>query len=226
MRLSPTARGVVAATAFALLLCGCGSTDEPRTSPATTPPPSSTITAATPTPTPTPTRSSPASPSRPATPATTPAPTKTATVRGGGEDTGSGTTKAPKGAVCARVVDRDIATVLGTSVTRSSFSGGCTFAQSDSAAPTATLEQTRFTGMQAAHDDVTSAVEGSPQPVSIGDEAFVVTGTMFGGTDIQGGGAVRLGSRLVKVTVEQHQGLARAKVRRLVVDLLRLAARG
>lgn len=233
MRLFPTARGIVAVTATVLLLSGCGTDDDPGTAPATTPPPAVTETPtlpaetpttappSSPTNSPTPTQSPTATPTRPATPASPPA--KSPTGRGGGENTGSGS--APTGAVCKRVQDRDVATVLGARVTRSSFSGGCTFEQSDSDAPAATLEQSKFAGMKAARDDVTSAVEGSPEPVTVGDEAFVVTGTMFGGSDLQGGGAVRLGDQLVKVTVEQHQGLPRAKVRRLVLDLLRLAAR-
>ncbi len=226
MRHAPLVRAAALTAAAVLLLSGCGSDDEPRTA-ATTPPMATTGQAGTSTPTPTltPTQAPPSS--RPATPTKRATPTRTATSRGGGEDTGTGgVTKAPTGTVCARVKDRDVATVLGSPVTRSSFSGGCAFEQSDSDAPIATLEQTRFTSMKAAREDVTSAVEGNPEPVPVGEEAFVVTGTMFGGSEIQGGGAVRLGSQLVKVTVEQHQGLGRARVRQLVLDLLRLSARG
>jgi hypothetical protein len=79
-------------------------------------------------------------------------------------------------------------------------------------------------GMDGAKEAATSSIEGVPQDVSgVGDAAFVVTGTAFGGDAIQGGGAVRIEDRLISVTLAQAGGLSRAKVRNLVLSLLRLA---
>jgi hypothetical protein len=80
--------------------------------------------------------------------------------------------------------------------------------------------------MDGAKAEATSAVEGDPQDVAgIGSAAFVVTGSMFGGPDINGAGAVQVGGRIISVYLEQHSGLAADKVRALVVELLKLVAR-
>ena len=77
--------------------------------------------------------------------------------------------------------------------------------------------------MDGAKSEATSAVEGTPQDLSgIGAAAFVVTGGMFGGPDVNAAGAVRLGNRIISVFLVQRSRLAESKVRRLEVDLLKL----
>jgi hypothetical protein len=79
--------------------------------------------------------------------------------------------------------------------------------------------------MDGAKNEATSAVEGEPQDVpGIGAAAFVVTGSMFGGSDVQAAGAVQTGSRIISVFLEQRSGIAAGKVRTMETDLLRLVA--
>jgi hypothetical protein len=107
--------------------------------------------------------------------------------------------------------------------------GGCTFAQKNSSSPAASFVETSFRatpgGMTGAKNNATSAVEGTPEDLTgIGDAAFVVTGTEFGGDQTQGAGAVHVGNRLISVTLSQSAGLSAPQVRALVVKLLRFAA--
>ena len=67
---------------------------------------------------------------------------------------------------------------------------------------------------------------GNPQNLSgVGSAAFVVTGSMFGGPDVNAAGAVQVGSRIISVYLVQRSGLPEAKVRSLEVDLLELVAK-
>lgn len=119
--------------------------------------------------------------------------------------------------------------MLGGEITGSAIpGGGCSFNQKSPDPPAATIYDVAFAdmsgGMDGAKANATSAVEGEPVDLTgIGDAAFVVTGTSFGGTDLQGAGAVRVGDRLINVQLAQSNGLSRAKVRALVVNLLKLA---
>jgi hypothetical protein len=77
--------------------------------------------------------------------------------------------------------------------------------------------------MAGAKSEANSAVEGTPKDLSgIGSAAFVITGAMFGGPDVNAAGAVQLGNRIVTVYLVQHSGLAASRVRSLEVDLLEL----
>jgi len=145
---------------------------------------------------------------------------------GDGEDDGQPATAG--GGICADLSSDAVGAVLGVAVTGSALSGGgCAFDPKDPDSPAVTVIDTPYRpdpGMAGAKTEATSAVEGDPEDLpSIGDAAFVVTGTSFGGEDVQGAGAVRLGDRLVAVTLAQSDGLAVARVRSLVVGLLRLA---
>ena len=52
----------------------------------------------------------------------------------------------------------------------------------------------------------------------------MVTGGVFGGTEIQGAGAVQIGDRIVVVRVTQHRDMRRPAVRAMVVALLEKVA--
>lgn len=202
----------------ALLLGGCSTNAPTARDTPVAPLPTTISPTATPTLTPTP------SPSR------TPKPTQTPTSDqvGNGDSTSRTAPATAGGGICAKLSAADVGGVLGAKVTGSAMSGttGCTFAQTDRKAPAVAITDAPFTSMAAAKNDATSAVEGNPEDVpGIGQGAFVVTGTMFGGSDIQAAGAVRLGRRLIGVTVTQQQGLSAAKVRDLVIHTLELAVR-
>ncbi|RNL65053.1 hypothetical protein EFK50_03505 [Nocardioides marmoriginsengisoli] len=202
------------------MLTGCGKDAEkdPVAADPTTPTVSSSPTP-TATPTPTPTRK--------------PKPTRTPTrpAEGNGDGEGDDTPAADGGGICADLDAGEVAAILGGAVTGSAMPPkGCAFNRKNPSAPAASFAETSFAGtpggMDGAKTGATSSVEGEPVDLTgIGDAAFVVTGTAFGGTDLQGAGAVRVGDRLVNVTVAQSAGLPRAKVRALVVSLLTLAAR-
>ncbi len=125
----------------------------------------------------------------------------------------------------------EVAHVVGGKFSGSAIPGGagCTFDQANAKAPSATFVETSYAktsgGMAGAKNDATSSVEGTPEDLTgIGDAAFVVTGTTFGGPYTDGAGAVRVGDRLISVTLDQSTGLSAAKVRSLVVALLQLVA--
>jgi hypothetical protein len=194
-----------------LLLTGCGGN-----TPAAVDTPSPTLTS-----TPTPTPSTPA-------PTPTPKPTPTKTVSGGNGDADEPTKPATAGGgICGKLSAAEVGGVLGGTVTGSALAGttGCKFVQADRKAAAVTITDVAFgaNGMSAAKNDATSAVEGTPEDLSgIGTEAFVVTGTMFGGPDTQAAGAVHVGNRVISVVLEQHRGLSAAQVRDLVIHTLRL----
>ncbi len=199
---------------------GCSLTedDEPTTS-ASIPATTETSPAATPTP-------------RPTTPQTQPEPSKESSSlpagSGDGEEDDAPATAG--GGICSDLDATDVAAALGGNVTGAGLApAGCEFRQGDSAAPSATFVEASFArtpgGMSGAKSNATASVEGEPQDLrGIGTAAFVVTGTQFGGEAIQGAGAVRVGDRLIQVTLAQGSGLSGARVKALVVNLLELAA--
>lgn len=208
----------VAALALAgSLATGCGK-DEPDAAP--TDAGSTPVAGITPSAAPTPS----ASPIPSAKPSKSPRPTE-----GNGDGEGDDEPAAAGGGICLNLSEAEIGTVLGGEVTGSAIpGGGCSFNQRNPSPPAATFTDVAFAemvdGMDGAKENAISAVEGDPQDVpGIGDQAFVVTGTSFGGTDLQGAGAVRIGDRLISVNLAQSAGLPRAKVRSLVLGLLRLA---
>lgn len=199
------------------LLAGCGGSD-----PAAAPDPAEVTTTAPATQTPAPTVT-PAPTSTPATPGATDGPGDQ--VGDGDADQSAGPATAG-GGVCGQLSADEVGALLGGTVTGSALGGvpGCTFTQADPRAYAATM--TPAASMAAARDDAASAVEGDPENLSgVGTEAFVVTGTMFGGEQLQAIGAVHVGNRVVSVQLNQQKGLARAQVRDRLVALLKLVAR-
>lgn len=198
------------------LVTGCGE-DEPDAAPTATR--TATVSSS-----PTATPSASASPKPSAKPSRTPKPTE-----GDGDGEGDDEPAAAGGGICVNLSEDAVGTVLGGAVTGSAIpGGGCAFAQQRPRPPAATFIEVPFAempgGMDGAKQNAISTVEGEPEEVGgIGDEAFVVTGTVFGGTEFQGAGAVRIGDRLISINLDQRAGLGRSKVRGLVLDLLRLA---
>lgn len=175
----------------------------------------------------TPTPTSKTSPTKLPVKTKTPRPTTTASADGGdGDSVGDDEPVTQGGGICGKLTVNDVEGVIGGDVDGSGLSGnGCLFEHADHKAPQATFRDQPYAGMGAAKTDATSAVEGDPETLSgIGRGAFVVTGTIFGGTDVQGAGAVHIGSRTISVLLVQSKGMARAKVRSMVVELLTLAA--
>ncbi|MCX6397738.1 MAG: hypothetical protein NTV23_14730 [Propionibacteriales bacterium] len=160
-----------------------------------------------------------------------PTPTRTPSrpAEGSGDGEGDDEPAAAGGGICVDLAEAEVAGVLGGSVTGAAIpGGGCAFTQARPRPPAANFIEVPFAemagGMSGAKENAISAVEGDPEDVSaIGDEAFVVTGTSFGGTQLQGAGAVRVGDRLISVNLAQSTGLSRERVRTLVLGLLRLA---
>jgi hypothetical protein len=157
----------------------------------------------------------------------TPTPTPTADDGGDGDDIGDDEPVTAGGGVCGHLTANDLGAIIGDSVKAAGLSGGgCVFNHADRRAPEATIKDESYAGMDAAKTEATSAVEGEPEDLSgIGSAAFVVTGSIFGGTEIQGAGAVHVGSRTISVSLVQHKAMSRAAVRSMVVKLLQLVAR-
>lgn len=207
----------------AALAAGCGASDDTagpgETSPSLAPPSDSSS------PTPAPTRTP-----GPAVPAPTPTPAETEPPEGSGDGEDDDKPATAGGGICSDLESEDVGKALGGTVRGAGLPpGGCEFTQRDRAAASATFLETSFKktpgGMSGAKSNATASVEGEPQDLAgVGDAAFVVTGTVFGGDQIQGAGAVRVGDRLIQVTLSQRAGLSPSKVRALVVNLLELAA--
>jgi hypothetical protein len=213
----------VAALAGALwLAAGCGGNQADPADGAAAPTPDPTPTSVAPTPTPTPTTSAPAP-----TPTKTPKASPTA---GDGDAQGHTAPSTAGGGVCSHLGAGQIGAILGVTVSGAAVSGetGCTFDQGGKRGLSVTvLDKTTAAagGLAGAKTEANSAVEGDPQDVpGIGSAAFVVTGSMFGGPDVNAAGAVQVGSRIVSVYLVQHAGLAESKVRGLELDLLKLVA--
>lgn len=226
MSLTRVASVAALAGALSLAAAGCGgsqvdpgqgalgSTVNPTpTSTAPAPAPTQAVTSATPKPTPT----------RSAKPK--------ATATGGDGD--SQDQKAPStagGGVCGHLGAGQVGAVLGVTVTGAAVPGqtGCKFDQGGKSGMSVTVldkSTSEAGGMAGAKTEANSAVEGDPQDVpGVGSAAFVVTGSMFGGPDVNAAGAVQVGTRIVSVYLVQRSGLAEAKVRTLEVNLLKLVA--
>lgn len=180
---------------------------------------------------PSPTTSVPATPSPTASASRTrkPRPTTSAaapTTSGNGDSVGDDEPFTAGGGVCGKLTASQVGTVIGAGVRGNGLpGGGCEFDHADARLPDATVKDTPYAGMDAAKTEATSAVEGEPEDLSgIGTEAFVVTGTVFGGPDVEGAGAVHVGSRTISVLLVQHKSMSASAVRDLVVRMLRLVA--
>lgn len=203
---------------------GAGATIEPTSTtsapttsaPTTSAPATGTPTPSTPTVTPTRTR--------------TPKPSPTA-AGGDGDSQGHAAPATAGGGVCRHLGADQVGTILGVTVTGSAVSGetGCTFKQASARGTSVTVldkSTSAAGGMAGAKTEANSAVEGEPQDVpGIGSAAFVVTGSMFGGPDVNAAGATQVGGRILSVYLVQHAGLTEPTVRGLETDLLRLVAR-
>lgn len=201
---------------------GVGATIEPTptTSTPTAPTPTSAPATSTPTATPTPT------PTRTRTPRPSPTP-----AGGDGDSQGHAAPATAGGGVCGHLGADQVGAILGVTVTGSAVSGetGCEFKQAGARGMAVTVldkSSSAAGGMAGAKNEANSAVEGEPQDVpGIGSAAFVVTGSMFGGPDVNAAGATQVGGRILSAYLVQHAGLAEPKVRGLETDLLRLVAR-
>jgi hypothetical protein len=215
--MSPTRLVTLLAVTAALALTGAcgGSKADPAGAPGTTPDPTPTTAAPTPTPTGTP---------KPSKTATTAAPDE----GGNGDAEESDAPAVAGGGICRYVGAEEVGAVLGVTVAGSAIAGqtGCEFDQGGQHGTTITLVDKSVAaagGMAGAKNEATSAVEGEPQDLSgIGSAAFVVTGTMFGGSDVQAAGAVQIGNRIISVLLEQHSAIAGSRMRTLEIDLLKL----
>jgi hypothetical protein len=189
-------------------------TSTPTSAPATSTPSTSTPTTSTPTPTHT----------------RTPKPSPSA-AGGDGDSQGHAAPSTAGGGVCGHLGADQVGAILGVTVTGSAVSGetGCTFKQAGTRGMAVTVldkSTSAAGGMAGAKNEANSAVEGEPQDVpGIGSAAFVVTGSMFGGPDVNAAGATQVGGRIRSVYLVQHAGLAEPEVRGLETDLLRLVAR-
>jgi hypothetical protein len=217
---------LVAAAALAGVLtlagaCGGDSGDDPAgpsvdptTAAADSPTPAPTTPTPTPTPTPRPTKSTPKA---------------TPSGGNGGVDDMHGPSTAG-GGVCTHLSTTQVGAVLGVPVSGAAVPGetGCEFDQGGKRGMTVTVldkSTAEAGGMAGAKAEANSAVEGEPQDVSgIGSAAFVVTGAMFGGPDVNAAGAVQVGNRIISVLLEQHSRLSAARMRSLETDLLKLVA--
>lgn len=217
MRPRRSTSALIALTAAAALtLTGCGSSEKPSTEPEptlTSTPTTSDAPGSTPEPTVT------------STPTSKPSPSE-----GDGDSEGDDTPATAGGGICSDLEPADVGRILGGSSEGAALpGGGCGFTLTAAKGPAATFIEKSLAktpgGMEGAKTEATSAVEGDPVDLTgIGDAAFVVTGTAFGGPDIQGAGAVRVGNRIVNITLIQNTGLSRAEVKAKVVKLLKLAA--
>jgi hypothetical protein len=182
----------------------------------------------TPTPTTTPTATTP-TPASSATP--TPTPSPSAATGGDGDAEGDNQPSTKGGGICRYVGAQEVGAVLGVALRGAAVPGetGCKFDQGGNRGMSVTILDRSVAaakGMDGAKSEATSAVEGTPQDLSgIGAAAFVVTGGMFGGPDVNAAGAVRIGNRIVSVFLVQRSHLAEGKVRRLEVDLLKLVVK-
>lgn len=213
---------VVALAGAVSLTSGCGGSKVDPGSGAlgSTVVPTPTTTA--PAPTPTPTASS------------TPTPTRTTSAPADGGDGDAESSSAPAtkgGGVCRYVGADEVGAVLGVAVSGTAVPGetGCKFDQAGKRGTSVTILDKSVSaagGMDGAKTEANSAVEGTPEDLTgIGTAAFVVTGAMFGGPDVNAAGAVRIGSRIVSVYLVQRSGLDAAKVRALEIDLLKLVVK-
>jgi hypothetical protein len=224
--MSPTrtiATIVVAGTLAVSGACGSAEKPAPDTAAATRTSPSTTAASPTPVVTPAATRTP--------TPKPKPKPSATPAAGGDGGADGNAAPSTAGGGVCSHLGADQVGEVLGVAVRGTAVPGetGCKFDQGGKRGSSVTVldrSTAKAGGMDGAKAEATSAVEGDPQDVAgIGSAAFVVTGSMFGGPDINGAGAVQVGGRIISVYLEQHSGLAADKVRALVVELLKLVAR-
>lgn len=133
---------------------------------------------------------------------------------------------------CATVTAEQMGEALGTDglVVSQIPGGGCDFSdEDDPRQPSVSLAEVPVDeangGFAGFSSGVAGALGGEAETLDgVGDEAFVVTGTVGGGSSVTGGGGVRRGDVAVQVTLLQSDGLPADDVRGLVVEVLNLVA--
>ena len=216
MHLRPSTALIALTAAAVLSLTGCGASEEPV---AQDPGPTLATTTDS------------GAPGTDPTDTTTPtaAGTPTAT-EGDGDSEGDDTPATAGGGICSDLSAGDVGAILGGATKGAALpGGGCGFTLTAAKGPSATFVEKSVArtpgGMAGAKAEATSSVEGEPQDLSgIGDAAFVVTGTAFGEPAIQGAGAVRVGTRIINVNLDQSGTMSAATVKAMTIKLLRLAA--
>lgn len=179
---------------------------------------------------PTPSAPTPSVPTPSITRTPTPTPSPAPADGGDGDAEGDDAPATAGGGVCSDLGADEVGAVLGVALKGAGIpGGGCRFDQGGRQGSSVTVQDksnAEAGGMAGAKNEATSAVEGEPEDLTgIGSAAFVVTGTMFGGTDVQAAGAVRVGNRVISVFLVQRSAIPAAEVRALEVDLLALVAR-
>lgn len=138
--------------------------------------------------------------------------------------------KPPARNVCKVLGAEDVGKILGASVERLIAEQGCRFASPDDP-EVASLgisqdELAALGGIDGSKAGIGSVIEGEVVDVPrVGDAAFVIIGSTFGGSTLTGGGAVALGSSLVQITVIPEPGSTAADVKATTVAVLSLIAK-
>ena len=165
------------------------------------------------------------------TPTSTPKATPTGSQGGDGDAGGDKSPSTAGGGVCSHLGASQVGNILGVAVSGAAVPGqtGCKFDQTGKRGMSVTIldkSTSEAGGMAGAKSEANSAVEGAPQDVpGIGSAAFVVTGSMFGGPDVNAAGAVQVGDRIISVYLVQRSGIAADTVRTFELNLLKLVAR-
>jgi hypothetical protein len=140
------------------------------------------------------------------------------------------TSELPPARDACQVLDPvEVGRLLGTAVESVVTGRGCRFANPDDPATTSLgisqEELAAIGGIDGAKAGITAVVDGEVEDVAdVGDGAFVVVGSTFGGSTPTGGGAVALGSSLIQITIIPGPGVAEDDVRRITVGVLTLIA--
>jgi hypothetical protein len=140
------------------------------------------------------------------------------------------TSELPPARDACEVLDpEEVGRLLGTTVESVVTGRGCRFANPDDPATTSLGisqgELAAIGGIDGAKAGITAVVDGEVEDVAdVGDGAFVVIGSTFGGSTPTGGGAVALGSSLVQITIIPRPDVAEDDVRRIAIGVLTLIA--
>lgn len=132
--------------------------------------------------------------------------------------------------VCAKLTPEEVGAILGGAVNAEEVpGGGCSFGQDDPRAPSVSFNSSQLIpgngGFDGAKTGATSMISGTPEDLpGVGDKAFLVVGTMTGGSSQQGSGLVQAGETLVQITLLQSNDLGADDVKAMTTKLLHLAA--
>ena len=154
---------------------------------------------------------------------------------GGAGDAKSGTTSKPKDVkvmdVCGTISAGEVGTVLGATVTsKVGPFDACEYSQEDARATSAAIDAQSLAdlgGGYEAYKSGTSATLTGGDTVDldgVGDKAFIVTGSLGGGSNTQLQGAVVIGGQLVSVNLTQASGVEASVLVDQATQLLKLVA--